>query len=61
MSINHYKSRLRVALAYELLLNTRFDIENVAERSGFGSARQLRRAWRRYYSGSPRQARPSHD
>jgi transcriptional regulator GlxA family with amidase domain len=61
MSINHYKSRLRVALAHELLLNTRFDIENVAERSGFGSARQLRRAWRRYYPGSPRQARPSHD
>src|SRR5262249_4607259 len=39
MTINDYKSQLRVALARELLSHTQYDVENVAERSGFGSAR----------------------
>jgi transcriptional regulator GlxA family with amidase domain len=60
MTINDYKSQLRVALARELLSHTQYDVENVAERSGFGSARQLRRAWRRFYPGSPRGARAVH-
>jgi len=57
MSISHYKNQIRVTLACELLCQTQYDMEGVAERSGFGSARQLRRAWRRFYPGSPRQAR----
>ena len=57
MSISHYKNQIRVTLACELLSQTQYDMEGVAERSGFGSARQLRRAWRRFYPGSPRQAR----
>jgi transcriptional regulator GlxA family with amidase domain len=57
MSITDYRNRLRVALARELLSQTRLDMERVAERSGFGSTRQLRRAWRRQYPNSPRQAR----
>jgi transcriptional regulator GlxA family with amidase domain len=57
MSITDYRNRLRVALARELLSQTRLDMERVAERSGFGSTRQLRRAWRRQYPTSPRQAR----
>src|SRR5215468_12561301 len=49
MSITDYKNRLRVALAHDLISQTQLDIERVAERAGFGSTRQLRRAWRRQY------------
>jgi transcriptional regulator GlxA family with amidase domain len=59
VSISEYRNRLRVALARDLLIQTRLDMERVAERSGFGSTRQLRRAWRRQYPTSPREARKS--
>lgn len=48
-----FVNRLRVALARELLAQTRLDIERIAERSGFGSSRQLRRAWSRLYPDPP--------
>ena len=57
MSITDYKNRLRVALAHELISQTQLDIEHVADRAGFGSTRQLRRAWRREYGTTPRQGR----
>ncbi len=57
MKISQYINRLRVARARELLSQTRLDMEQVAERAGFGSARQLRRAWRREHSSAPRFAR----
>jgi transcriptional regulator GlxA family with amidase domain len=57
MSITDYRNRLRATLARELISQTRLDIEEVAERAGFGSTRQLRRAWRRLYGTTPRQAR----
>jgi transcriptional regulator GlxA family with amidase domain len=57
MSITDYTNRLRATLARELISQTRLDIEQVAERAGFGSTRQLRRAWRRLYGTTPRQAR----
>lgn len=57
MSIHEYCNRLRVALAKELLTQTTLDMERVAERVGFASSRQLRRAWRRVYTTSPRQTR----
>ena len=57
MSLPDYINRLRVALARELLGHTRLDMERVAERSGFASARQLRRAWRRSYETPPHAAR----
>jgi len=57
MSITDYRNRLRATLARELISQTRLDIEQVAERAGFGSTRQLRRAWRRLYGTTPRQAR----
>lgn len=57
MSIKDYTNRLRVALAKELLTQTRLDMERVAERVGFASSRQLRRAWRRIYTTPPRLAR----
>ena len=58
MSITDYKNRLKVALARELISQTSLDMEQVAERSGFGSARQLRRAWRKLYESAPRDLRP---
>lgn len=57
MSIVDYSNRLRVALAQDLLRQTRLDMEHVAERAGFSSSRQLRRAWRRVYDTAPRVAR----
>ena len=57
MSVTDYKNSLRVALARELLSQTSLDMERVAERAGFGSTRQLRRAWGRLYDTAPRQAR----
>jgi transcriptional regulator GlxA family with amidase domain len=57
MSITDYKNRLRATLAYELVSQTHLDIEHIAERAGFGSTRQLRRAWRRQYGTTPRQGR----
>ncbi len=57
MGISDYRARLRVALARELLGHTRLDMEHVAERAGFGSTRQLRRAWRKYHRTPPKDAR----
>jgi transcriptional regulator GlxA family with amidase domain len=57
MSIAQYVNRLRVARAHELLSQTKLGMEQVAERTGFGSARQFRRAWHRVHAGTPREAR----
>jgi len=57
MSFMDYNNRLRVSLARELLSQTRLDMERVAERAGFSSSRQLRRAWRRLYPTAPRNMR----
>jgi transcriptional regulator GlxA family with amidase domain len=59
MSIAQYVNRLRVARARELLSQTKLDMEQVAERTGFGSARQFRRAWHRVHPEMPRTARGS--
>jgi transcriptional regulator GlxA family with amidase domain len=59
MSVPDYVNRLRVSLARELISQTRLDMERVAERSGFASARQLRRAWRRSFETPPHLARAS--
>jgi transcriptional regulator GlxA family with amidase domain len=53
MSITAYINSLRVALAHQLLTSSRLDMERVAERTGFASSRQLRRAWRRSYDTPP--------
>jgi transcriptional regulator GlxA family with amidase domain len=57
MALVDYRNRLRVAVARELLMQSELDMENIAERSGFSSTRQLRRAWGRVYCGSPSEAR----
>jgi transcriptional regulator GlxA family with amidase domain len=57
MSVTTYVNRMRVALARQLVLGSRLDIETVAERSGFQSTRQLRRAWGRLHDMPPSRAR----
>jgi transcriptional regulator GlxA family with amidase domain len=57
MSLADYTNRVRIALAGELLKQTRLDIEGVAERTGFASPRQFRRAWGRYHPLPPSQVR----
>jgi transcriptional regulator GlxA family with amidase domain len=48
-----YVQRLRVALAREMVLNSDLALERIAERSGFSSAHQLRRVWRRWETSPP--------
>lgn len=57
MAVVDYRNRLRVAVARELVLQSELDMENIAERSGFSSTRQLRRAWHRVYNSSPAETR----
>jgi transcriptional regulator GlxA family with amidase domain len=57
MSVTDFVNRMRVALASELLAGSRLDMEAVAERSGFASARQLRRAWGRLHPSPPSHSR----
>ena len=48
-----YVQRMRVALARELVSQSTLGLERVAEKSGFSSAHQLRRVWRRWEAASP--------
>ena len=52
-----YVQRLRVALARELVTNSELGMERVAEKTGFSSAHQLRRVWRRWETMPPTQHR----
>ena len=61
MSVTTYVNRMRVALARQLVMGSRLDIETVAERSGFQSTRQFRRAWGRLHDMSPSRARAGGD
>lgn len=56
-TLTEYRNRLRIALAQELLRQTSFDVEQVAERTGFGSSRHLRRAWKEFLGGSPKEGK----
>jgi transcriptional regulator GlxA family with amidase domain len=59
LSVTDYVNRMRVALARELLSGSRLDMETVAERVGFASPRQLRRAWGRLHDLPPSRMRTS--
>ncbi len=52
-----YLHTLRLTVARELLAESTLDIETVAERAGFGSARHLRRIWGKYEAGTPSSGR----
>ena len=57
MNVTQYINRVRVALARQLVEGSRLDMESIAARAGFGSPRQLRRAWNRYYAMPPSRVR----
>ncbi len=57
MSVTEYVNRMRVALARDLLVGSHLDMEAVAERAGFTSARQFRRAWGRLHALPPSRIR----
>lgn len=48
-----YVNLIRVTLAKDILINSELDMENVAERTGFASARHLRRVWSKYNDMPP--------
>jgi transcriptional regulator GlxA family with amidase domain len=52
-----YLHRLRVALARELIAQSQLDMETVAGRAGFGSARHMRRIWHKYDAQAPSESR----
>lgn len=52
--------RLRVALAREMISQSSLDMEGVAARAGFSSARHLRRIWNKYHATPPSAVR-AHD
>ncbi|GLS23080.1 transcriptional regulator [Labrys miyagiensis] len=57
MSITDYVNRARITLAGDIMAGSRLDMESVAERAGFSSARQFRRAWRRLHDTPPSRMR----
>jgi transcriptional regulator GlxA family with amidase domain len=57
MSIAEYRTRLRATLAAQLMGSTAIGLERVADLAGFGSARQLRRAWQKLHRAPPRSYR----
>ncbi|AZY50308.1 GlxA family transcriptional regulator [Bordetella avium] len=52
-----YLYRVRLAMARELLRETRLGLEHIAERTGFASAHHMRRVWKRYEGQPPSASR----
>ncbi|TRL38285.1 GlxA family transcriptional regulator [Rhizobium straminoryzae] len=57
LSLIDYVNLMRVTLARDIIRQSRLDLENVAARTGFASARHLRRIWRKHYDQPPSLAR----
>jgi transcriptional regulator GlxA family with amidase domain len=57
ISVTDYVNRMRIALARELVTGSRLDMETIAERTGFASTRQFRRAWSRLHDAPPARSR----
>ncbi len=53
VSVVDYINLMRVNLARDILAHSRLDMEAVAERSGFASARHLRRVWQQHHKEPP--------
>ena len=53
ISVQEFRSRVRLELAGSLLNDPGLTVEGVARQCGFDSARQLRRLWREAYGTSP--------
>lgn len=57
MSPLDYLHRLRVARARDLITQSSLDMESIAQQSGFGSARHMRRVWHKFDTTLPSQSR----
>lgn len=57
ISIQEYKTRLRIELAENLMRNPSYTIATIAEKCGFENERQLRRIWKSNFGLSPSQQR----
>jgi transcriptional regulator GlxA family with amidase domain len=55
VSVQDYLTSLRLSLADQMLSQTTWSIERVAEAAGFGSVRQFRRVWQHTYQSPPSQ------
>lgn len=53
ISILDYLARQRLQLVRQMMRETDWALERIAQASGFGDARQLRRVWRRFETESP--------
>lgn len=53
ISLHEYQQRIRLDHAKRLLSDTGHSVERIAELTGYGSARSLRRAWRSTHNDSP--------
>jgi transcriptional regulator GlxA family with amidase domain len=57
VSIQNYRTRLRLEHARTLMNNPELTLESIAGECGFADARQFRRVWRRAYHMAPSRAR----
>jgi transcriptional regulator GlxA family with amidase domain len=57
VSIQNYRTRLRLEHARTLMSNPELTLESIAGECGFADARQFRRVWRRAYHAAPSRAR----
>ncbi len=57
LSIGDYQQQLRLSLAEQWLQFSEYTIEQIAEKSGFGSTRQFRRIWAKWRPGVPSEGR----
>ncbi len=53
LTVTEYVNLIRVTLAKDILTNSPLDMENIAEKTGFTSARHLRRVWSKYNAVPP--------
>lgn len=53
ISLHEYQQRIRLDHARRLLQDSGHSVERIAELTGYGSARSLRRAWRSAHADSP--------
>ncbi|WP_137129698.1 helix-turn-helix domain-containing protein [Rhizobium sp. FY34] len=53
LSLIDYINLIRVTLARDIISQSRLDLENVAARTGFASARHLRRIWSQHFDQPP--------
>jgi transcriptional regulator GlxA family with amidase domain len=57
ISIHEYRTRLRLEQVRSLSNNPELTLEAIADRCGFGGARQLRRVWKSAFGTAPASAR----